>query len=60
MEVDQKAGEKPETADLSCDTEPPVESGEKPDKTDVTQLRQPAAIGATSHTRKSGQENGWD
>lgn len=59
MEADQTAREKPETTDLSCHSEPSVESGEKPDQADVTQLLKPAAIGATSDTRKPRQENGW-
>lgn len=52
MATHKTAGEEPETKNLSCHSKPTVESGEKPDETDATQLLKPTAIGQTSDPRK--------
>ena len=59
MEAHQKACEELETANLSSHSARTVESGEKPDETDVKKLLQPAPERATSDTREPRQANGW-
>lgn len=60
METSQEAGQEPETANLSCDPESTVESGEKPDEADVTKLLQFTAVCATSDSGKPGKIDPWD
>jgi hypothetical protein len=60
METSQEAGQELETANLSCDPESTVESGEKPDETDVTKLLQLTSGCATSDSEKPGEIDSWD
>ena len=58
MEAHQKTSSEPETANLSGNPEPGVESGKKPDEADVKKPSQSTAIHQTGNTNQSGKENG--
>ena len=59
LETHPQTSEEPETAHLSGDRTATVESGQKPDETDVTQLLKPAPGSPPRDPRERRTKDGW-